>query len=537
LQYPGFFAQQNRQVSGGFPLTTRDFILDALRRSNGGPVSGEDLAKQCGLSRAAIWKSVNVLRKNGYPVIGATKTGYMLDSECDILSEGEIFQAYAALLPNHEVRSPLPDNYRAVTDAIADIAQGAETATAKHIRPDLAHYGGNGDVTFIWRDEKKGLYHIGYRRGAEAVRKVIHAVLEGEVTRFVPSAKTITLTYTDYEAFLSLDLYGKPHTWLLTGWKINGPGAIGQPFSKPNATQVRPTFSRSDLGAGTYTIMPEIEKKSSQQGITREKIHVFDEIDSTNTCAKKCAVEAGPLRDGTGSLTAAGQRLHCSVYIADTQTAGRGRMGRAFYSPKGSGLYLSLLYCPETCVRNPARFTAAAAVAVCASLEGLYGVECRIKWVNDIFVNGKKVCGILSEGVSNFETGQVESVVVGIGVNVREAKEGFPGEIQRIAGSVLGKKGAVNRNQLAAEIVVRLLELFEGADILAMMREYRRRSLTLGSEIIVYPVAGDKASSFRARAVGITDEAELVVETDSGERRTLKAGEVSHRAQPASDER
>jgi BirA family biotin operon repressor/biotin-[acetyl-CoA-carboxylase] ligase len=496
------------------------------------------LAKQRGLSRAAIWKSVNVLRKNGYPVIGATKTGYALDSECDILSGDELFQAYAALLPNHEVRSPLPDNYRAVTDAIADIAQGAETATAKHIRPDLAQYGGNGDVTFIWGDEKKGLYHIGYRRGAEAVQNVIRAVLDGDVARSSDVKRTVTLGLNGYEAVLSLDMDGNKKTWLLTGWEKDVPDATGEVSTQSGATQISPTFSRTDLGAGTYTIMPETKKKSSQQGITREKIHVFDKIDSTNTCAKKCAVEAGPLRDGTGSLTAAGRRLHCSVYIADTQTAGRGRMGRAFYSPKGSGLYLSLLYCPETGVQNPARFTAAAAVAVCASLEGLYGVECRIKWVNDIFVNGKKVCGILSEGVSNFETGQVESVVVGLGVNIREAKDGFPGEISKIAGGVLGKGGMRNeeggiapRNRLAAEIVFRLLELFEGADTLAMMGEYRRRSLTLGSEIIVYPVAGDEASSFRARAVGITDEAELVVETDSGEQRTLKAGEVSHRAQ------
>jgi BirA family biotin operon repressor/biotin-[acetyl-CoA-carboxylase] ligase len=170
---------------------------------------------------------------------------------------------------------------------------------------------------------------------------------------------------------------------------------------------------------------------------------------------------------------------------------------------------------------------------VCGALEQWYGAYCRIKWLTDIFVGSKKVCGILSEGISNFENGQVEAVVVGIGVNVVDA--GFPPELAGIAGAVLAEGDAAstvakspNRNSLAAEIVARLLDLFSTSNKLAeTMSEYRRRSLTVGSEVTVYPVAGDDSGAFKARAVDITDDAELVVETDSGERRILKSGEVS----------
>jgi hypothetical protein len=150
------------------------------------------------------------------------------------------------------------ENIRTINTAITDIANGAEEATAKGIRPDLAQYGGNGDVTFIWGDEKKGLYHIGHRRGPEIVAGVIKAVLMGDVSRFVESAKTVTLSYGDYDAFLSLDLHGQPHTWLLTGWKKNVPDAVREPLSNPNATQTGLTFSRADLGAGTLQILNEL---------------------------------------------------------------------------------------------------------------------------------------------------------------------------------------------------------------------------------------------------------------------------------------
>jgi hypothetical protein len=156
------------------------------------------------------------------------------------------------------------EKLRAVLAAVSSIARGAEEATAMNIRPDLVPYGGNGNITFIWGDEKMGLYHIGYRRGPEVVAQVIRAVLFGDVVRYVPTAKTLTLSHKGYDAFLSLDLHGKPKTWLLTGWKKNASDAIGQPLSKPNATQTSLTFSRTDLGADTLKILSEEVEKSKE---------------------------------------------------------------------------------------------------------------------------------------------------------------------------------------------------------------------------------------------------------------------------------
>ncbi len=195
-----------------------------------------------------------------------------------------------------------------------------------------------------------------------------------------------------------------------------------------------------------------------------------------------------------------------------------------------------MLFCPGNGACAPARFTAAAAVAVSLAVERLTGTECRIKWVNDVFCSGKKVCGILSEGTGSFETGRVESLVTGIGINVRRPPDDFPAEIRGIAGALFW--GASNqsvppanfRNKLAAQVLHYLFGFFEGLSSDetwgGVMSEYRRRSLVLGQEITVYPVTGDSSSAFRARTVDIDADAALIVETGTGERRTLHSGEV-----------
>ncbi len=285
------------------------------------------------------------------------------------------------------------------------------------------------------------------------------------------------------------------------------------------------------------SLLEALARTDENSGTVYENsLHVFREIDSTNAYARSAAVSAGILRDSTGTLTEAGKRLHRSAYLADGQTAGRGRTGRGFFSPARCGLYLSVLFCPENRVCAPARFTAAAAVAVSLAVERLTGTECHIKWVNDVFCGGKKVCGILSEGISSFETGRVESLVTGIGINVRRPPDDFPAEIRGIAGALFG--GASNqpvppanfRNNMAAQVLHYLFGFFEGLSSDetwgGVMSEYRRRSLVLGQEITVYPVAGDSSSAFRARAVDIDADAALVVETGTGEWRTLHSGEV-----------
>ena len=154
--------------------------------------------------------------------------------------------------------------YDNVANAISEIAEGKESATAKNIRPDIAQYGGNGDVTFIWGDKKKGLYHIGYRRGKETVNNVIRAVLDGNIARTSDAKETVVLELDGYEAVLSLDMNGGKQTWLLTGWKKNVPDAIGEVGAHSDATQNNPTFSRADLGAGTSSLSHASIEMSSE---------------------------------------------------------------------------------------------------------------------------------------------------------------------------------------------------------------------------------------------------------------------------------
>ena len=139
-------------------------------------------------------------------------------------------------------------------------------------------------------------------------------------------------------------------------------------------------------------------------------VECFKETDSTNTYAKKLLSENGNLRDEHGSLTEAGKKLNKALFAAESQNAGKGRLGRSFCSPAKTGLYFSLIYAPEKGITNPAKLTAYAAVAVCRVLKKLFDITPGIKWINDIFAGGKKICGILAEGFTNFETGSIEAV-------------------------------------------------------------------------------------------------------------------------------
>ena len=179
-------------------------------------------------------------------------------------------------------------------------------------------------------------------------------------------------------------------------------------------------------------------------------IEVFKEIDSTNTYAKRVLTECGNLRNVDGTLTSAGKKYHQSIIAAESQTAGRGRLGRTFVSPAKTGIYISVIYAPVGGITNPAKITAFSAVAVCRAIKELYGIECQIKWINDIYAGGKKICGILTEGFTNFETGTIESAIIGIGINMRDNPALFPTEVAKVAGSI---EGAEKVSSEKAELV------------------------------------------------------------------------------------
>lgn len=232
--------------------------------------------------------------------------------------------------------------------------------------------------------------------------------------------------------------------------------------------------------------------------VDRLKVTVLTEVDSTNSEAKRLAAKGcdNPL-----------------LIISESQTAGRGRMGRSFFSPNGTGLYMSFMYRPETEFSDTVTVTSASAVAVVRALEEMTDLTARIKWVNDVYVSGKKVCGILTEAV----TGEQTHVIVGIGINI--TTDEFPDEIEQKAASI-GKP--LDRNLLAASITKHLCELIEGLPQRTFLTEYREKSMVLGRTVEFTKQGESKVGT----AVDIDRNGGLIVDTDSG-KITLNTGEIS----------
>lgn len=236
-------------------------------------------------------------------------------------------------------------------------------------------------------------------------------------------------------------------------------------------------------------------------------LNVVEETDSTNILAKQWAIQGAP---------------HGSMVLANNQTKGKGRRGRSFASPPG-GMYLSIVLRPGPAHANPVLVTAAAAVAACRAVQNLCGLQLQIKWVNDLFYGNKKCCGILCEAGTNMETGTMDYVVVGIGINHRTKQQDFPPELQEIAASLYPDGEAlVPRAQLAAGVHTQLMQLFDVLDEKTFLPEYRQRSLVLGRDVTVLATP-----PYTAKAIAIDDDAHLVVQLQNGGQTTLAAGEIS----------
>ena len=211
------------------------------------------------------------------------------------------------------------------------------------------------------------------------------------------------------------------------------------------------------------------------------------------------------------------------VIVACEQTAGRGRYGRRFFSPVDSGVYLSLLLRPTAYSPQQATcLTAAAAAAMCQAIEAVTGQQPGIKWVNDIFLYGKKVCGILTEAAVSLETGTLNYMVLGAGVNLYPPVKGFPEEIQPIAGSVLERSCPEAKNRLVGEFLNRFWYFYTHPECRAYLEDYRARSLAIGRNVTVLS-AGKAVSAY---AYGIDDDFRLLVRYDSGKTEALSYGEI-----------
>ena len=240
------------------------------------------------------------------------------------------------------------------------------------------------------------------------------------------------------------------------------------------------------------------------------RVETRDRVSSTNTVLRERAASGGP----------AG-----AVLVAGEQTAGRGRMGRGFFSPGGTGLYLSVLLRPDAPPGDAALLSTAAAVAVAEAVEAVSGRGTGIKWVNDVYLDGKKICGILTEAGIDLESGTLDYAVLGIGVNVYAPEGGFPDGLDASAAAVFDAPRGDLRNRLAAEILNRVTPFCQDLSARRFVSEYRRRSLVLGREIRI--LSGGESG--RAFALSVDDDCRLRVRYPDGREALLSAGEVSVR--------
>lgn len=212
------------------------------------------------------------------------------------------------------------------------------------------------------------------------------------------------------------------------------------------------------------------------------------------------------------------------VVLADRQTNGRGRMGRSFISPKDDGLYMSLILRPDINTAQPGLITAAAAVAVRRAILHLTGVAVDIKWVNDLWHHGKKLCGILAEGQFNGR-GQLSFVVLGIGVNLRRPTEGYEASIAQLVTSLaeMAQGVTVSALALAAEVVRQFSSIYGALPNVDFLTEYRAASCVLGKSVRYRH--GEKEE--QGQAVAIDEQARLVIKHENGMLTALESGEIS----------
>lgn len=233
-------------------------------------------------------------------------------------------------------------------------------------------------------------------------------------------------------------------------------------------------------------------------------IQIFDTITSTNDFAKEI-VNSNNFSNGT-------------TIISNTQTGGRGRFGRTFFSPSDTGIYLSTIFSGPLKIQDVSLVTIVSAVAVCNTISKLTNLKPQIKWINDVYLNNKKVCGILVENVNDNTNLNSKAVVVGIGINVSTSV--FPQDIKDIATSIMAD---VSRNTFIAELLNNLYDLLKDVHSKKVIDEYKKLSLVLGKEIS-YTINNEICF---ATAVDINDKGNLVVKDRNKNLIILECNEIS----------
>lgn len=281
---------------------------------------------------------------------------------------------------------------------------------------------------------------------------------------------------------------------------------------KADGLDIKSSTNKGYMLSGPSPLSGDGIKKYLRSGGISLLVH--KSVDSTNTMLKKAASEGAP---------------EFSVIAASRQTAGRGRMGRSFYSPLQSGIYLSILLRPDFSAEKAGLITAGAAAATAKAIEAVSGQKSGIKWVNDIIIGGKKVCGILTEASLDCENGKLNYAVVGIGINVCPPAGGFPEEIRDVAGSVFpsAPEGDINC-MLAAAVIDNLIEYYQKLESDEVYGEYVSRSCVLDRDVLLIPCGG---VSEKAHIKAIARDFSLEAVLPDGSEKRVSSGEISLRLQ------
>ena len=252
---------------------------------------------------------------------------------------------------------------------------------------------------------------------------------------------------------------------------------------------------------GIYASLSKISKN-------KFNITVLEKTESTNLLLKSMALNGA--EEG-------------SVVVAGEQTAGIGRMGRSFFSPGNTGIYISILLKPDINPGKSVLITTAAAVAVCRALEKNGVTNTGIKWVNDIYIDGKKICGILTQGSIDPRSNKLNFAILGIGINVYRPENDFPDEIKNIADAVFKEKKENIRNRLIADILSAFYDIYSDLSKTAFIDEYISKSIVIGKNVDVITASQVKT----ATVLGIDKNCKLHIQYDDGTESFLDSGEIS----------
>lgn len=253
-----------------------------------------------------------------------------------------------------------------------------------------------------------------------------------------------------------------------------------------------------------------IKKYLDPELVKSIKIELFECVDSTNNVARQYAVKGAD--EGT-------------VVIALEQNGGKGRLGRSFFSPLGTGLYMSIILRPKLQIGQAVRITTCAALAVCEAIERATGEKTFIKWVNDVYLRGAKVCGILTEASLSMENGGIDYAVLGIGVNVYEPQGGFPKQLNGVAGAVAKERKSELKNKLAGGIISSFMRYYSDIEKGGFRDDYSRRLIWKGEDIFIIT----KQGKIPCTIVDVDDDCKLLVTLENGEQRLISSGEISIR--------